>query len=288
MARRRMRAALRHPSDESVRIGLALGGGFARGIAHAGILKVFERERIPIDYIAGVSAGSIVAAAFASGATADEIAAAGSVMRFGDVARFSLGRLGLVGSERMPGFLSKLLKKFRFEEMNVPLGIVATDLRTGAPVYFQDEGDVTEAIRASCSYPGLFHPVAAKGRVLVDGAMCTEVPAEMVRAMGATHVISVSLPGPSEAFEAHNIFDVVRRSFQIIMARNEEGWRRFSDLVIAPDVGAVGWRGFTDAKRMLEAGEAAAEKALPEIRKWLAGRRAPAPPVIAPPLASVA
>lgn len=288
IGRRRLIATLRPPVDQPPRIGLALGGGFARGIAHAGILKVFERERIPIDYIAGVSAGSIVAAAFASGATADEIAAAGTVMRFGDVARLSLGRLGLVGSERMPGFLSRLLKTFRFEDMRIPLGVVATDLRTGAPVLFEKEGDVTEAIRASCSYPGLFHPMTSRGRVLVDGAMSTEVPAEMVRAMGATHVISVSLPGPAEGFEARNIFDVVRRSFQIMMARNEESWRRFSDLVIAPDVGAVDWRGFTYAKRMLEAGEAAAMKALPEIRRWLRARPGVTESVLASRLASVA
>src|SRR5260370_445500 len=120
----------------TIRIGLALGGGFARGIAHAGVLKLIDQHRIPIHCVTGVSAGSIVAAAYASGATPEEIARAGCSMRFSDVGRWSLGRLGLVGSERMHGFLKRLLKTYRVEEMRIPLGVVATDLSTGNPVSF--------------------------------------------------------------------------------------------------------------------------------------------------------
>src|SRR3954466_12538489 len=109
---------------ETPRIGLALGGGFARGIAHAGVLQAFERFQIPIHCIAGVSAGSIVAAAYASGASPAEIARAGCAMRLGDVARWSLGRMGFVVSERMQRFLEKLLKRYRFEEMQIPLGVL--------------------------------------------------------------------------------------------------------------------------------------------------------------------
>src|SRR5438477_495537 len=118
------------------KIGLALGGGFARGIAHAGILQAFERHQIPIHCITGVSAGSIAAAAYASGASPEEIARAGCAMRFGDVARWSLGRMGFVVSERMKRFLERLLKHYQFEEMPRPLGVIATDLATGEPVRF--------------------------------------------------------------------------------------------------------------------------------------------------------
>lgn len=181
------------------KIGLALGGGFARGVAHVGILKVLERERIPLHCIAGVSAGSIVAAAYASGTDVEEIARIGCGMRFNDVARWTLCRLGLVGSERMAAFLKRLLKKFSFEEMRIPLGILACDLGSGEPVSFHDTGDVVLPIRASCSYPGLFQPIRHQGRLLVDGAMCMEVPAQLARKMGATHVISACLPmqGPA-------------------------------------------------------------------------------------------
>src|SRR5437762_1872121 len=104
------------------RIGLALGGGFARGIAHVGLLRAFERHGIPLHCITGVSAGSIVAAAYASGARADEIARVASSMRFRDVARWSLCRMGMMGSDRMKRFLQRLLKASRFEEMQLPLG----------------------------------------------------------------------------------------------------------------------------------------------------------------------
>ena len=142
------------------RIGLALGGGFARGIAHAGVFEIFEHHGIPLHCITGVSAGSIVAAAYASGAEADEIARVGCSMRFRDVARWSLCRMGFMVSERMKPFLEGLLKTTRFEEMRIPLGVVATDLCTGEPVSFRDTGDVFLPIRASCAYPGLFQPVA--------------------------------------------------------------------------------------------------------------------------------
>src|SRR5256886_11668763 len=185
------------PQDTSMvppRIGLALGGGFARGIAHAGVLRVLERHGIPLHCITGVSAGSIVAAARASGASPDEIARAACSMRFGDVARWSLSRMGFVVSERMKPFLQRLLKHYRFEEMRIPLGVVATDLCTGEPVSFRDTGDVFLPIRASCSYPGLFRPVPAGDRLLVDGAMSIEIPALLARELGATHVVSVWLP----------------------------------------------------------------------------------------------
>ena len=250
------------------RIGLALGGGFARGIAHSGVLKVFERQQIPIHCITGVSAGSIVAAAFASGASPDEIARAGCEMRFGDVASWSLGRMGFVASERMKRFLTKLLKHYRFEEMPMPLGVLATDLSTGDAVCFHGSGDVFLPIRASCSYPGLFQPVRCEGKLLVDGAMSTEIPALLARQLGATHVISVHLPAPNGGPAPRNVFQVVNRCFQILQTRTEEGWRRHSDLVIAPDVSEVQWDGFECGPRLVDLGEAAAKAALPAIRKW--------------------
>src|SRR5205814_8199213 len=126
-----------------------------------------------------------------------EVARAGSALRLGDVARGSLSRLGFVASERMRPFLQGLRKHHRFEDMRVPLGVVATALSTGEPVSFRDAGDVFLPIRASCSYPGLFQPVRTGGRVLVDGAMSVEIPAVLARELGATHVVSVHLPAPS-------------------------------------------------------------------------------------------
>ena len=186
--------------------------------------------------------------------------------------------MGFVGSERMEKFLRRLLKVFRFEEMKIPLGVVATDLATGDPVLFRDTGDVNVPIRASCSYPGLFQPVRMGDLLLVDGAMSMEVPALVARKLGATRVISVHLPMQGNAAPPSNMFQVVNRSFQIMQKRMEDGWRRMSDAVIVPEVRGVEWDEFSSATKLIEAGERAAEAVLPEIRAWLNAEKAlPAP-----------
>lgn len=239
------------------RIGLALGGGFTRAIAHAGVLRVFERERIPIHAISGVSSGAIAAAAFASGCSSIEIETAARTMQISSVESLSSVAIG--------DFLHGLLKKCSFEEMRIPLAVVASDLTAGAPVVFKDKGDVLMPIHASCAYPGLFPPVRYMDHCLVDGMVAMDVPAAPLRRMGATHVISVVLPTPAEAIDPGNMQSVVRRSFQIMMERNGLHWRRASDVVITPDVKDS----FGSAREMIEAGERAAEAVLPQILKWL-------------------
>jgi len=189
-------------------------------------------------------------------------------MRFRDVARWSLCRMGFMGSERMRPFLEGLLKTYRFEEMRIPLGVVATDLCTGEPASFHDEGDVFLPIRASCSYPGLFQPVRSGDRLLVDGAMSIEIPALLARELGATHVISVYLPPPPCRRPPANVFQVIRRCFQIMQGRSESAWRHESDLIITPDLKAIEWNGFESGPELLNAGEAAALAALPAIQSW--------------------
>jgi NTE family protein len=232
-------------------------------------LRIFERHGIPIHCITGVSAGSVVAAAYASGACPDEIAEAACSVRFGDVARWSLSRMGFVVSKRMTRFLQRLLKHHRFEEMPTPLGVGATDLCTGEPVFFRDTGDVFIPIRASCSYPGLFQPVRSGGRVLVDGAMTVGIPALLARELGATHVVSVHLPSPPCARPPADVFQVIRRCFQIMQVRTEDAWRQASDLVITPDLRDIAWDGFESAPELVRAGEAAALAVLPTIDAWL-------------------
>jgi NTE family protein len=210
-----------------------------------------------------------VAAAYASGATAAEIVHAGCSMRFSDVARWSIGRMGFVVSERMQRFLEKLLKHYRFEEMRIPLGVAATDLCTGEEVDFRGNGDVFLPIRASCSYPGLFRPVSYQNRLLVDGAMRVEAPAELARKLGANRVISVYLPGQGPDVAPTNMFQVVNRCFQILQSRAEDNWRRYSDLVITPAVRSVQWDGFGSGPDLVKAGAAAALEAAPAIEAWL-------------------
>src|SRR5579872_2352784 len=203
-------------SRQDTGLGLALGGGFARGIAHVGVLRAFEKANVPIHFISGVSAGSIVASAFASGSCSDEIEMVARKMRFSDVARWRISWQGLVGSDPMRKFLARVLKVFDFEKMRIPLAVVATDLTAGAPAVFRDRGDVVLPIRASCSYPGLFQPVRHMNHCLVDGMIAMDVPAAPLRRMGATHIVSVALPTPSETVDPRNMLSVVTRCFQIM------------------------------------------------------------------------
>ena len=256
-------------TDTAVRIGLALGGGFARGIAHAGVLQILEQHRIPIHCVTGISAGAIVASAYASGATPAEIAVVGCSMRFGDVGALRPSRLGLVSSACMGRFLSRLLRTDRFETMTIPLGVMATDLSTGNPVAFRGAGSVVEPLRASCAFPGLFEPVRHRGQLLVDGAMSVGVPAALARQLGATHVVSVTVPAVPLCDEPGNLVQVVGRCFQLLQGRLDDEWRRETDLVIAPEVGGVGWRAFDRGPELIQAGAHAAIAALPVIERWL-------------------
>ncbi len=250
-------------------IGVALGGGFARGIAHIGVLRVFEKYKIPIHAIAGVSAGSMVAAAYAGGATTAEIERAARGMRFRDVARWTISLMGLADSGRMIPFLGRLLKATTFERMNIALAVVASDIVAGKPFVFRGEGDVVLAIRASCSYPGLFQPVRHNGCCLVDGYVCCEVPTDPLRHMGVDRVIAVHLPGPSGGVDPRSLFAVVHRCFQVMGTRLDNEWRSQADLVIAPEVAHVPWDSFTSLAEMIALGEKAALEALPEIERWL-------------------
>jgi NTE family protein len=253
---------------------LALGGGFARGIAHVGVLRVLEQHGIPIHCISGVSAGAMVAAAYASGASASEIECVGRSMKFSDVARWTINRLGLAGSDRMVSFCARMLKANRFEDMRIPLAIVATDLCSGRPVVFKDRGEVITPIRASCSFPGLFLPVRYENRYLIDGFVGMEVPTQPLRRMGATHVIAVSIPNAKEGIDPTSILSVIQRCFQVMSERLQGEWRKHAQLVIEPDVADVGWDSFISAQKLIEMGEHAALAALPTIQGWLHQREA--------------
>ena len=160
------------PAATPVRIGVALGGGFARVMTHVGVLQVLEENQIPICGIAGISSGAIIAATYAAGSTTAEIQSTGMLTSFSSYARWTLSKLGLAVNDRMTTYLQKILLHRRFETMQIPLAVVATDLATGAPAVFQGTGDVIDPIRASCAYPGLFLPVEIGGRyrrLCVDG-----------------------------------------------------------------------------------------------------------------------
>ena len=257
------------PSPERAGLGLALGGGFARGFAHLGVLQVLEQNRIPISFIAGTSVGSILGAAYASGAPLARIIATCRTLRFRDIARWRVSRLGLASNHRLGDLIGQVFESRRFEDLQIPMAVVATDLANGEPVVFT-HGNLCEAIRASCAFPGLFEPVQIGTRYLADGGLVAQVPTCAAREMGAAHVIGVSVGlQDGQRGAPSNIFQVDCRAVSAAQKHQLEIWERHADLVLRPDVQSLAWDDFDRADEAIEAGAAATRRALPRILKLL-------------------
>ena len=250
-------------------IGLALGGGFARGFAHLGVLQVLEQNQIPISRIAGTSVGSILGAAYASGAPLDRIIETCRALRFRDIARWRVSRLGLASNHRLASLIERVFESRDFEDLRIPLAVVATDLTSGEPVVFT-QGNLVDAIRASCAFPGLFEPVEIGTRCLADGGLVAPVPTHAARELGASVVIGVSV-GMQDGHRGAptNIFQVVSRAVNAAQKHQLEIWERYADLVLRPDVQSLAWDDFDRADEAIAAGAAAARRALPRIEKLL-------------------
>jgi NTE family protein len=251
-------------------LGVALGGGFARGIAHIGVLKVLEQENIPISFVAGTSVGALIGAAYCSGVSIPELEQIATRVRFKHFARWTLSRYGFASNQRMIGFLNSVLKVKTFEELRIPLAVTATDFSTGEGVVFHS-GPLVDPVRASCAYPGMFQPVMIRGRLLVDGMLAHAVPTVPLREMGADRVLAVHLKGrwANGGSGPRHVFDVIGQCFAIAQEMNCEVWQQAADLVIEPDVNGYKYDGFEHAADMVRAGETATRAALPEIRRWL-------------------
>jgi NTE family protein len=261
----------RAPASESQAqpaIGLALGGGFARGIAHVGVLKVLEEENIPISFVAGTSVGALIGAAYCGGVTVAELEQIASRVRFKHFAKWTLSRYGFASNQRMIGFLNSILKVKTFEELRIPLAVTATDFSTGDGVVFHS-GPLVDPVRASCAYPGMFLPVEIRGRLLVDGMLAHAVPSVPLREMGAERVLAVHLKGhwANEDGPRH-LFDVIGQCFSIAQEMNCGTWKSASDLVIQPDVNGYKYDAFEHSAELVRAGEVVTRAALPDIRKW--------------------
>jgi len=264
-----LRPSATNRSDGQPAFGLALGGGFARGFAHLGVLKVLEQNHIPVSHIAGTSVGSVFGAAYASGAPLARILATSRTIRFCDIARWKVSRLGLASNHRLADIIERVFDSKRFEDMKIPVAAVATDLASGDPVVFR-QGPLVEAIRASCAYPGLFEPIQIGTRYFVDGGLVAPVPTQAARQLGASLVIGVSLGTQDGNRTApKNLFQVVARAVGAAQKHQQDTWERNADLVIRPDVQGLAWDDFGRANEAIEAGEAAARLALPRIRQLL-------------------
>jgi len=265
------------PTEEpalSPGIGLALGGGFARGCAHLGVIRIFEEQQIPISCIAGSSIGSILGAAYASGTPLPRIIEKCREIRFRDFARWRVSRFGLASNDRLGALVQRFFDSRQFEDLLIPAAIVATDLGTGDPVVFK-QGSLADAIRASCAFPGLFEPVQIGTRCLADGGLVAPVPTRAARGLGAEIVVGISVGlHDGQRGAPTNIFQVVSRAVSAAQKHQLEGWERYADIVLRPSVQSLAWDDFDRIEEAVEAGAAAARSALPQIRKLLASQKA--------------
>lgn len=262
------------------RIGLALSGGAARGIAHVGVLQALVENDIPIDCIAGTSAGALVGGTMASGLPLSEIEALGRSLRWRDVGRMTMSRSGVQTNERLEQYLRARLPVTRFEDLPIPFAAVATELSTGRPVILKDSGDVPFAIRASCAIPGWYVPVVdEQGRQLVDGGLVANVPVSVARSLGADIVIAVDVNAEGAKFlgPSLSIIGVVIQSMLVVQRIAALAQLESADVVITPHVGHIRWDEMGRAEELVAAGHAAAIEALPDIRMLIEAAMKSAP-----------
>jgi NTE family protein len=260
----------RKPSERP-RVGLALSGGFARGIAHIGVLRVLREAGIPIDVVAGTSVGALIGSAFCAGTPLEEMERIGATTSFADFGRWTPSWLGLATNQRLEKFLARFTAAKTFEQLPIPLAIATTDINAGVSVYYT-RGSIGSPLRASCAYPGLFVPIQYEGRTLVDGFLTAPVPVEGALLLGADVVIAVYLEA-SNVEQPRTFTDVLSRSFTIIQRHSDLTWRQQADVIIEPDVTPFLWDDFTKTGDMVAAGAAATLAALPEIRAAISGEK---------------
>jgi NTE family protein len=243
-------------------VGLALGGGAARGLAHIGVLKALDQEGIPVRFVAGTSAGSVIGAALCAGFSWSEIREKARSLEWSDIASFIIPRMGLMSMEKFERFLDAMLGSKSFDELAIPLSVVTVDLVSGEEVVIND-GPVSAAVRASCSIPGIFEPAARGGKLLVDGGLRNNVPADVVRKMGAGVVIAVSLSaGLGMPHSPRNILDVIHYSFTILVRHAVQEGLEEADIVINPRLDDIGYQEIRRIDDLVERGETAAAAAL--------------------------
>jgi NTE family protein len=262
------------PAATRPRVGLALGGGGARGFAEIGVIRALEREKVPIDIVVGTSVGSLIGALYADTGKSLDLEFSALTVENEDLFDFKALAIlsgGFVKGERLEEFLAARLTNGQIEKLALPFAAVATDLRTGETVVF-DRGPVARAVHASAAIPGVFVPVTIDGRVFVDGGVTNPVPADVARRLGADVVIAVAIPKAVPAKPPVTPIEVAYHAMTVMAAEIGRLRAREADVVITPDAGDVTYDDFGRKKQLIEAGEAAATAAMPAIKAAIAAR----------------
>ena len=264
------------PPQRKVRIGLALGGGAARGFAHIGVIKALEAHGIVPDIVVGTSAGSVVGALYAAGNNAAALQKLAYDMDEAAISDWALplfgSKSGVLKGEALQSYVNKAVKNRPIEKLKLPFGAVASDLKNGQPILFT-RGNTGMAVRASSAVPGVFQPVTIGSRTYVDGGLVAPVPVRFAKEMGAEFIIAVNISTQTDAQAAVSSLEVIMQTFSIMGQRINQYELRDADVVIQPALGNMAGNDFSSRSRAMSAGEKATLAAMAQIKQKLKLRR---------------
>ncbi|MDZ5470678.1 patatin-like phospholipase family protein [Bacillus sp. 31A1R] len=250
------------------KIGLALGSGGARGFAHLGVIKVLKDEGIPIDLIAGSSMGALVGCFYGAGLDVERLYKLSKVFKRKYYLDFTVPKMGFIAGNRVKELIRVFTHGKNLEQLDIPVGVVATDLKAGEKVVFK-EGPIAEAVRASIAIPGIFVPEKFNGKLLIDGGVIDRVPVSVVKEMGADIVIAVDVSNVKTNTEITSIYDVIMQSIDIMQMELVANREIASDIMIRPSVEMYSSRAFTNIEEIIEIGEKETKKHIGAINELL-------------------
>ena len=266
------------PAPRKVKIGLALGGGAARGFAHIGVIKALEAQGIFPEVVVGTSAGSVVGALYAAGNDGFALQRIAMEMDEATISDWALPLFGkssgVLKGEALQNYVNKAVKNVPMEKLKIPFGAVATDLHNGQPILFQ-RGNTGQAVRASSSVPSVFQPVKIGDRSYVDGGLVAPVPVRFVREMGADFIIAVNISTQTDAQAAVSSMEVLLQTFAIMGQRLNHYELKDADVVIQPNLPKMGGGDFNGRNLAILAGEQAAAAMMPQIKARLKAKQQP-------------
>ena len=266
------------PTPRKIKIGLALGGGAARGFAHIGVIKALESQGIVPDLIVGTSAGSVVGAMYAAGNSGFQLQKMAFDMDEAAISDWAMPLFGkssgVLKGEALQNYVNKAVNNAPIEKLKIPFGAVAADLKDGQPILFQ-RGNTGMAVRASSAVPGVFQPVTIGARTYVDGGLVAPVPVRFARDMGADFIIAVNISTQADSQATVSSLEVIMQTFSIMGQRINQFELKDADVVILPKLGKMASNDFAGRNQAILAGEQAAFAVMPQLKQKLKAKREP-------------
>ena len=265
-------------APRKIKIGLALGGGAARGFAHIGVIKALEAQGIEADIVVGTSAGSVVGALYAAGNNGFALQRVAMDMDEATISDWAIPLFGKVSGvlkgDALQNYVNKAVHNVPMEKLKIPFGAVATDLNNGQPILFQ-RGNTGQAVRASSAVPSVFQPVKIGNRSYVDGGLVAPVPVRFAREMGADFIIAVNISTQTDSQATLSSLEVLMQTFSIMGQRLNHYELKDADIVITPSLGTMGGGDFNSRNLAILAGEQAAAAVMPQLKAKLKARQQP-------------